>query len=94
MIAPVVNSENKVTGVLRFDDFPSVNRIRHKTVAVLGLGYVGLTLSLVLAENGFSVTGLDRDGALIDKLKKRSQPSMSMVWKTCCRRMLMDYLTQ
>lgn len=40
------------------------------TVGILGLGYVGLTLSTVLADIGFPVVGIDRDNELIADLKK------------------------
>lgn len=40
------------------------------TVGILGLGYVGLTLSTVLADIGFPVVGIDRDSELIADLKK------------------------
>jgi UDP-N-acetyl-D-mannosaminuronic acid dehydrogenase len=39
------------------------------SVCILGLGYVGLTLSTVLADIGFQVTGVDRDAPLIEGLK-------------------------
>ena len=35
----------------------------------MGLGYVGLTLAVILAENGFNVTGFDKNKALVNKLK-------------------------
>jgi UDP-N-acetyl-D-glucosamine dehydrogenase len=37
-------------------------------VAIVGLGYVGLPLSLVFAEAGLDVTGLDIDNRKVDKL--------------------------
>ena len=43
----------------------------HRNVVVLGLGYVGLTLALVLADEGFLVTGVDLDRTKIDKLLKK-----------------------
>lgn len=39
-------------------------------MAVLGLGYVGLTLSTVLSDIGFTVTGIDCDSDLIKNLNK------------------------
>ena len=33
--------------------------IRLRNIAVFGLGYVGLTLALALADSGFNVTGYD-----------------------------------
>lgn len=40
----------------------------HRHVVVVGMGYVGLTLALVLAEEGFYVTGVDTDEAKIERL--------------------------
>lgn len=70
-IVPVVDANEKVTGVMRLQDFPSSRNIRHRSVAVVGLGYVGLTLSMVLADNGFSVVGFDTDEDLISKLDRK-----------------------
>jgi len=39
-------------------------------VAVLGLGYVGLPLSVVFAQAGFHVTGVDTDARKIESLKR------------------------
>jgi UDP-N-acetyl-D-glucosamine dehydrogenase len=41
-------------------------RSREALIAVVGLGYVGLPLSLTIVESGFSVLGLDIDP---DKVK-------------------------
>jgi UDP-N-acetyl-D-mannosaminuronic acid dehydrogenase len=71
MIIPVVDLENKIIGIIRFNDFSSVHNVRQKSVAVLGLGYVGLTLAVVLADNGFSVVGLDKNEELVEKLLKK-----------------------
>ncbi len=40
------------------------------TIAILGLGYVGLPLAVVFGEAGFRVTGVDPDSRKIDLLKK------------------------
>jgi len=42
----------------------------NKTICVLGLGYVGLTLSVVLSEVGFNIIGVDKNRQVIDSLKK------------------------
>ena len=74
MIIPVVNLQNKMVGILRFNDFSSVMNIRHRKVAIVGLGYVGLTLALTLADNGFSVFGLDKDENLVSQLLNKDPP--------------------
>ena len=41
-----------------------------KTVGVVGLGYVGLTLAVTLARKGFTVHGVDTSAAVLDALGK------------------------
>ncbi|MCU6710420.1 nucleotide sugar dehydrogenase [Paenibacillus sp. J5C_2022] len=41
-----------------------------RTVAILGLGYVGLPLALLFVKSGFRVLGIDPDTGKIDKLHK------------------------
>ncbi len=44
---------------------------KEKSIAVIGLGYVGLPLALTFAEDNFSVIGIDIDQNKITKLKKK-----------------------
>tara|TARA_B100000989_G_scaffold299039_1_gene292361 strand:- start:10313 stop:12016 length:1704 start_codon:yes stop_codon:yes gene_type:complete len=74
MLMPVVNIKNEIVGVIRLNDFPNAYNIRNRNIAVIGLGYVGLTLSLVLAENEFSVVGVDKNKDLIKKLVNKKPP--------------------
>jgi UDP-N-acetyl-D-mannosaminuronic acid dehydrogenase len=46
------------------------------TISLIGLGRVGLPLSLAFAEAGFKVFGIDIDLALIKKLEKKQMPFM------------------
>ena len=50
-----------------------INKIQKKTlkVSVIGLGYVGLPLSLFIAKNNFVVSGIDIDKKKILKTYKR-----------------------
>ena len=48
-------------------DISSYNEKENK-IAVIGLGYVGLTLSLVLGDNGFVVSGIDNNNNTIKNL--------------------------
>ncbi len=43
--------------------------VEPKKICVIGLGYVGLTLSVVLAEKGFKVYGVETNGELVEQLK-------------------------
>lgn len=45
-----------------------------KTVGVIGLGRVGLPLSLVLADNGYTVLGIDNDHKKRSLLEKKKMP--------------------
>lgn len=44
------------------------NELKNNKIAVVGLGYVGLPLSLQFARSGVHVTGLDIDGAKVDAI--------------------------
>ncbi|MDC0476528.1 nucleotide sugar dehydrogenase, partial [Alphaproteobacteria bacterium] len=67
-VIPVLGAHSEVIGIIRPQDIGYASNIRQKSVAVIGLGYVGLTLALVLAENGFLVFGYDSDPEITEKL--------------------------
>ncbi|MEX2007366.1 MAG: nucleotide sugar dehydrogenase [Candidatus Levyibacteriota bacterium] len=48
--------------------------IKKKTIAVIGIGRVGLPLALVLADEGFKVYGIGRDEVKIQKIKDGEMP--------------------
>lgn len=73
-VVPVVDDRMIVKGLIRFHDVQPFINIRSREVLVLGLGYVGLTFALNLAENGFSVMGYDTDRSLIENLKNKIAP--------------------
>ena len=43
-------------------------------ICILGLGYVGLTLSTVLADVGYQVVGVDKDTGLVENLRNGKAP--------------------
>ena len=49
-----------------------IKKLKEKkaTIAILGLGYVGLPLAVVFGEAGFRVTGVDPDSRKVDSLNK------------------------
>ena len=49
-------------------DLETQIRDRSAKLGVLGLGYVGLPLALEMAQNGFSVTGIDIDGRKVESV--------------------------
>ena len=39
-------------------------------ICIIGLGYVGLTLSVAMAEKKFNVIGVEKNQSILDKLDK------------------------
>ena len=40
-------------------------------IGVIGLGYVGLTLSIVAAKKGFTVYGIDKENHILESLQNK-----------------------
>ncbi|HEY62608.1 MAG TPA: nucleotide sugar dehydrogenase [Anaerolineae bacterium] len=55
----VVDEEHKVVDVVSFLNLIQQADIKTKKIAVIGLGFVGLTLAVVLADVGFTVLGVE-----------------------------------
>ncbi len=74
-LVPRTDSEGKLVG---FVDMATSEygflKIKSKTVTILGLGYVGLTMGLVLADTGFHVKGFDINKNLLRTLSNRETP--------------------
>ena len=66
----LVDDQLRPTRVLDYHHLWEQRVATHRHVCVIGLGYVGLTLSLTLAEKGYYVTGVDVDKAKIDMLSR------------------------
>ncbi|MDO8572621.1 MAG: nucleotide sugar dehydrogenase [bacterium] len=49
-------------------------KVSKETVAVVGLGYVGLPLALLCARKGYRVIGIDHDAHKIELLHKKTSP--------------------
>src|SRR3989339_726602 len=49
-------------------------KLEKKTVAVIGLGYVGLPLAILTAKKGYAVYGFDLDKKKIEKIRKNISP--------------------
>lgn len=65
----VVDNKKRVIDVISFFDLWRNSEIRFKHIGVVGLGYVGLTLALTLADRGFQVRGLDSDPRVRRRLR-------------------------
>ena len=49
-------------------------KIEQKQICILGLGHVGLTLALVMADRGFNVIGFDTNSQIISDVKQKKSP--------------------
>lgn len=73
-ILPCVDRTNKLLGYVRYRDIVRDDSIRSREICIIGCGYVGLTLALIMARKGFNVKGYDINKKLIDNLKKNKVP--------------------
>lgn len=69
----VVDETKRVIDIISFLDLWRNSEVRFKSIGVVGLGYVGLTLALVLADHGFQVRGIDADPRL-RRMLQRGRP--------------------
>ncbi|HLT71724.1 MAG TPA: nucleotide sugar dehydrogenase [Cyclobacteriaceae bacterium] len=65
----LVDDERRPTRVLDYHQLWEQRVAMHRHLCVVGMGYVGLTLALVLADQGYLVTGVDHDEARIASLR-------------------------
>ena len=59
---------------LSLETLAAAFRSRQATIAVIGLGYVGLPLALALVQAGFTVLGMDQDRARLQQLACGESP--------------------
>ena len=62
----ILDNKNQVIDIIDYSDV--INKNNLKSISVIGLGYVGLTLAVSLANVGFKVIGIDSDKDIIEKL--------------------------
>jgi nucleotide sugar dehydrogenase len=66
----ILVNDNKIpTQILEYHQLWEQRVASHRHVVTLGMGYVGFTLSLVLADRGFYTTGVDIDEEKINALR-------------------------
>lgn len=70
----IVNKERQVIDLVSFFDLWQASDVRFKQIGVIGLGFVGLTLGLTLADIGFTVRGFDTNTCITDIIKKKKSP--------------------
>ena len=58
---PIVNQDSIPIGIIDTQDFErEIEKLRDQVI-VVGLGYVGLTVALAMADSEMQVVGFDRD---------------------------------
>lgn len=65
----LVDADGRPTEVLDLHRLLELRVAVHRHVVVVGLGYVGLTLALVMADLGLRVTGVDRSDSVVRGLR-------------------------
>ncbi len=68
---PILNKDQKIVGLFSNEEKSIYSDLQSNKVCVLGLGHVGLTLSLVMAEMDFTVFGFDINDQTIKKVKDK-----------------------
>ncbi len=71
---PVVDNKGRVKGVITYNDKTMLLDVKSKKVCVVGLGFVGLTFSLVLSDVGFKVCGYDINRKQVDTINRKRCP--------------------
>ncbi len=66
----LVNRKNIPTRLISYHELWQKQSVDNKSVTIVGLGYVGLTLSLALADSGLTIHGYDIDNEKVKSLKK------------------------
>jgi UDP-N-acetyl-D-mannosaminuronic acid dehydrogenase len=66
----LVDSNTRPTRVLEYHQLWEQKVAHHRHLVVVGLGYVGLTMALVMADAGYKVTGVEQDSAKLKMLNE------------------------
>ncbi len=64
----IVDESGRIEDVITIFDLWKKNEMSIKNICVVGLGYVGLTLAVSLADVGFTVVGIDKNSAVVHTL--------------------------
>ena len=64
----VVDNNNRLVDVIGINEIMRISNIQSQTVAIIGQGYVGLTLALAMANVGFNIIGVEKNLQLVEEL--------------------------
>ena len=70
----LITDNGQIENILSPLDLLQDHNVIYRHACILGMGYVGLTLAMVLADDGFQVTGIDPDPKVISSLKEKKAP--------------------
>ena len=70
----IVDDDGQVDDVINFFELWESSDVKNKDVLIIGLGHVGLTLALVLADVGFKVSGYEIKTDLVKDINKGIVP--------------------
>jgi hypothetical protein len=94
---PLLDEQGRLVDVLDFFDLLQTQGGGQQKVAVFGLGYVGLTLAVSLANRGHQVTGLDIMSRLVEQLAQGRphvlEPGLREMLKVTLARQQIDFDT-
>lgn len=68
----VVDDSHRAVDIVNFFDLWRQSEPKSRQLAVMGLGYVGLTLAVSLADVGFDVIGVDAEEKVVEMLQART----------------------
>src|SRR3989344_3609790 len=86
----IVDKDKKVLDLVSFYDLWRKSDVRFRQIGVVGLGYVGLTLGVTLADLGFKVIGFD----IAPAVRKSLQRGKPHFYENGLERMLKDNLSK
>ena len=66
----VVDEENRLVDVIGFNEIIRISDVRSQNIAVMGQGFVGLTLALAMANVGFNVIGVEKNNKIVEELNE------------------------
>jgi UDP-N-acetyl-D-mannosaminuronic acid dehydrogenase len=65
-----VDSNNTPSRVMEYHQLWELKVASHRHIIVIGLGYVGLTMAVIMSDAGFLVTGVEIDESKIEMLRR------------------------
>ncbi len=93
----VVDDKNRLTNIIDYLDILQDHNGSVNRVAIFGMGYVGVTLAVSLANRGHQVTGIDVQRSVVDSLNQGEshvfEPGLSDMLATNLKRKSIDFGT-